>query len=485
MDGSFMRRAFLSSILLSAVLAGCGGDTALKSKDEPAYQGVTLRLCIEKGSPLSEALRIRVPEWEARTGAKVETAEAETIDPGADVAACSGTTLAGLPHRRPLSSEFKRRTEVQFINVPYLQQTAFGARRGAAIGIPLTVEQFLLWRRADLFNDDKLKAAYKQEFMKDLAPPTTWEDYARVAAFFQKSNAVKFGCAEAFGDDADGLRGLFARAASYSEDPRSTPLDVADARSRLADPDFQKAAENLLASLKSSPAAGGASVSLKQARRIFAAGDAAMILVPLPPTSDPSFKVAPGFTDKLGVSALPTSAEVFSPKSKTWRPRQLKGEEVPPAPYFAATGHYLCISETTKNPVAAENLVAFLADARESAYLVQGARLGLTPSREDMLSDSGRFSGGYGLPGKLTADYFSLVRDNLRPSRWATDLRVPNVDAFLKPLGEQLRAAAAGKVSLPAALEKAHQTWRKEIERRGDEFIDDYRMGQGFSPRIK
>ena len=187
----------------------------------------------------------------------------------------------------------------------------------------------------------------------------------------------------------------------------------------------------------------------------------------------------------LAVSALPTSAEVYGAKSNAWRPRQLKGQEVPSAPYFATTGYFLSAAESTKNPAAAENLIAFLASMNDNAYLVQGARLGLTPSREEMLNDSGRFASGYGLPGKVTADYFELVRENLRPSRWATDLRVADAKGFLKPLGERLRAAVAGSVAILAALQNAHQAWQKEIATRGDAFVDEYRMSHGFSKRIK
>ena len=210
-----------------------------------------------------------------------------------------------------------------------------------------------------------------------------------------------------------------------------------------------------------------------------------MILVVVPPTSNPSLKVGPGFTDRLAVSTPPTSDEIFDAKSKTWRERRMKGNIDPIAPYYATTGYFLCAAESTKNALAVENLIAFLASVRDNAYLVQGARLGLIPAREEMLNDSGRFSSGYGLPGKLTADFFALIRDNLRPLRWATDLRVANAKSFLKPLGEQLQRAVAGTTSAATALQKAHQAWQKELAARGDVFVDEYRTSHGFSPRIK
>src|SRR5688500_7313789 len=106
---------FLSILPLLGVfvsLSGCGGDTAPKKGDTPTFAGVTLRMSIEKGSPLSEALRLRIPEWEARTGAKVETTEDEVVIPDADVAACSGATLAELSERRAFSAEFKKNNDV-------------------------------------------------------------------------------------------------------------------------------------------------------------------------------------------------------------------------------------------------------------------------------------------------------------------------------------------------------------------------------------
>jgi multiple sugar transport system substrate-binding protein len=44
-------------------------------------------------------------------------------------------------------------------------------------------DQFALYYRKDIFDDPKLKDAYKAKFGKDLAVPTTWDDYAQTAQF--------------------------------------------------------------------------------------------------------------------------------------------------------------------------------------------------------------------------------------------------------------------------------------------------------------
>ena len=479
-----MLRGVISISLLS-FMVGCGRDAVGPSTAQPSFAGTSLRLSIEQGSPLSEALRLRVPEWEARTGAKVTVTEDAVVDGEADMAACTGTALAELPARKFLSAEFKRKADVGFVNIPYLHQTAFGARSGEPIAIPLAVEQLLLWYRADLFADARLQESYSSQFKQRLAPPKTWDEYVRVAKFFLDSKAVKYGCVEAFNPDAAGLHGFFARAASFSEDPRSTPFDVADGRSRLGDPEYAKAADNLVTSLACSPASGGKYVSEAEARKTFATGDAAMILVASPPTSHPSLKVAAGFNDKLGVAPLPASPLVYSAKSKAWRDRNLKNEEIPAAPYFASTGHYLSLSDKSSGTAAAENLLIFLSSATDNAYLVQGARMGLTPAREELLNDSGRFAGGFGLSVKLTADYFTLVREGLRPKRWSSDLRVEKSAGFLKSLFQELRLAASGSKTTTDALAVAHDAWRIELDKRGETFVEEFRMSQGFSPRMK
>jgi len=47
--------------------------------------------------------------------------------------------------------------------------------------------------RTDLFNDPKNQAAFRAQFLRDLAPPTTWEEFEQTARFFTDPAANRYG----------------------------------------------------------------------------------------------------------------------------------------------------------------------------------------------------------------------------------------------------------------------------------------------------
>ena len=47
--------------------------------------------------------------------------------------------------------------------------------------------------RTDLFNDPANQAAFRQQFFRDLAPPTTWEEFEQTARFFTDPAANRYG----------------------------------------------------------------------------------------------------------------------------------------------------------------------------------------------------------------------------------------------------------------------------------------------------
>jgi multiple sugar transport system substrate-binding protein len=47
--------------------------------------------------------------------------------------------------------------------------------------------------RTDLFNDPKNQAAFRAQFFRDLAPPTTWEEFEQTARFFTDPAANRYG----------------------------------------------------------------------------------------------------------------------------------------------------------------------------------------------------------------------------------------------------------------------------------------------------
>jgi ABC-type glycerol-3-phosphate transport system substrate-binding protein len=55
---------------------------------------------------------------------------------------------------------------------------------GSFVGMPAWTNSEILYYRTDLFDDPTQQANFKAEYGYDLAPPTTWDQYADIAKFF-------------------------------------------------------------------------------------------------------------------------------------------------------------------------------------------------------------------------------------------------------------------------------------------------------------
>jgi multiple sugar transport system substrate-binding protein len=458
-------------------LAGCGERSTPKDSAAPAaFPGVTLKLSAEKACSYADALRLRLPDFEARYQCKVELTEAEAADSGADLALTGGVGFAKLEKRISLADNLAAEPLLEFVEFPFAYRTAFGARDREPAAFPFTTERLALWYRADLFADPKLAAAYKSETGKPLAPPTTWADYSAIAAFFVKQKACKHGCAEAADGSRDGLRNLFARAAGNALEPRSILLDAETARPKLANPEFARALADWQAALAHSPAAGKGTLSDRDARQAFAAGDAAMLISILPPFVELAMKPARTIADGAAVADLPSGAEVYDAKAKKWTPRKPDARFT----HFGGAGQFLSISANTPHREACLALLRFLGDPKNTAYIVQGARLGLTPLRTELLNDSSRFS-SYGLTPRTTGRYFELVASGIRSPDWTTDLRIKSEAEFRRTLWASLEPALAGKAPAADALASAQKEWEKLATAGGRELLNEYRLSLQFT----
>ncbi|MEA2333283.1 MAG: multiple sugar transport system substrate-binding protein [Thermoleophilaceae bacterium] len=60
-------------------------------------------------------------------------------------------------------------------------------------GLPIQANALTMSYRTDLFDDEKEKAAFKSQNGKDLAVPTTWDDFVTVAKFFTRPSEKRWG----------------------------------------------------------------------------------------------------------------------------------------------------------------------------------------------------------------------------------------------------------------------------------------------------
>jgi multiple sugar transport system substrate-binding protein len=457
--------------------AGCG-DRESAPLDPDKLPGATMRVSIERGCPLLDAVRVQLGEWQARTGVSVKLEEANRVDPQADVCLVSGFALPSLVEAREIPRAVLSDPELGHAQLPAIYRTVLTVRDGKPVACPLATDMIYLWYRTDLFADENLAGAFKKRFGRPLEVPRTWTEYLRQAQFFQEQGAVKFGCVEAMDESTDGIRNWLARCAAYakSADWSSFEFDAETGEPRLAAAPFVRGLSEWIEARRWSPAATSAVVTAASARRVFRSGQAAMLLDRLPPTVAPGNDVTDRVDEFIGVAALPGADMVFDPRTAVSR----KLDEPSTCIHLATTGWYVVLG-TGRERAAAERLFVFLAGEAHCHYLAAAAQHGVIPVQSALLSEPARYH-GYRLPAKTTSRLFELTRLGLRHDNWICDLRVAKAPELYRSLQRHLQEALVGKRTPIESLTAAENQWRESVKAERLALRDEYRRSLGLPP---
>jgi len=192
--------------LLLTLLSGCGGSSkppAAETPKAPAdkpFAGVSLRF-VAANHPWTESLRPLIPEFEQKTGIKVnlEAYFEDQLTQKLTVELTSGTSTIDVFMQRPLqeAKQFQKngwyenldnflkdpkKTPADYDPNDFFPSALASERVGTALtGIPIVTEQEILYYRKDLFEKDKIKV------------PTTWQELEAAAKHFHAPDKGFYG----------------------------------------------------------------------------------------------------------------------------------------------------------------------------------------------------------------------------------------------------------------------------------------------------
>lgn len=463
----------MSLLLMSG--AGCGAPDS-PTTGVTRYDGVELTVSVPEDSPLLGAIDLRLTEWQVRTGSK-----AQLIHSGvADIQIDEGNTPAA-QELVAITPEALQSSTLSYSDFSPRYQRIFDVQGDDTVRIPLSTDGVFVWYRRDLFENDEIASEYETKTGKKLEPPITWKDYRAIAEFFHGHDAVKFGCSEAMDESEDAVRNFFVHAAAYGKGKSwsSFAIDTESGTPLLTAEPFRLALVDWISLRKFSPAGmDGSAISDSEARRIFRVGDAALLLSRIPPTVDPQSKESYPTSKSTGVVSLPGSETVVNPKTQSSETE----EAINSCVHLGTTGWY--VSYGKPNPsAAATDLLLFLSHAEETEFLVQAARHGVPPARNELLDQPERFV-GYRLSPDTTRRWFSLLRNSFATENWIADLRTANASELYRSLAKHLSAALREEVSAEAALKQANEEWKEIIGRDRDGFLKEYRQSLGLPALI-
>ena len=199
--------AAATALVMAAGLAACGAG----GDDSSSDGGKTVTVLVEGGGKAE--LEPVAKAFTEETGTKVSLVElpydglydrlAGEFSSGSvsfDVAALDAIWLRGFADGvEPLDDMFT--DEVQADLFPALVEEA--QVDDTFVGMPVWTNAEILFYRTDLFEDPKQQGAFEKEYGYPLAPPTDWEQFQDMAAFFTQDTDGD-GTTDLYGTDVKG-----------------------------------------------------------------------------------------------------------------------------------------------------------------------------------------------------------------------------------------------------------------------------------------
>lgn len=183
----------VSAVLLSSVLVGCGGNSAVPGRSNTSSNN-SITVLVESGSPAETLAIATAEEFKALTGYEViidATPYSGMFDKLSTSIRANATTydvvsldvlwLSAFEHALlPLDEIATEEITSDFL--PTLQDG--GTLHGNLLGFPMWINAKVLIYRSDLFRDDIQRENFKEEYGRELTVPTTWDEFKEVAKFF-------------------------------------------------------------------------------------------------------------------------------------------------------------------------------------------------------------------------------------------------------------------------------------------------------------
>jgi multiple sugar transport system substrate-binding protein len=184
--------------------------------DYGKFDGVTLKVKLIGGTQY-EKLYTRIPEWEKLTGAKIEIVSSKNyfdLDreikqdiAGSTINWCVGSNHTSFaPQYGDIYIDLKEVVPAEELAL-YVPGTLKSAEiDGRLVQLPRVTDVSNLYYNKRVYNDETVKAKYKEKFGKDLAPPTTYDEF-KEQAIFLASPPNLYGTA--FAGKDEGMTGRF------------------------------------------------------------------------------------------------------------------------------------------------------------------------------------------------------------------------------------------------------------------------------------
>lgn len=473
-DPTRRRPTHLMMLALAALL--CFGQAVAQDQDQP-FKGQKIVIVANAGGN-SDYMKIAAQDWEAATGATVELNPIPFGDIQSKVlqAMTTGTHIGdvfALPtgiagslitggYVIPVPEDAQAALDLDDIPPAYRENLFWD---GVQYAWPWDGDIFTLNYRKDLLTNADYQAAFESEYGYPLAVPTTWQQYADIAAFFNGGRrGVPYGWAEVAGRGQGSFHAFSARAVSYAKTANDPAFyfdpDTMDAR--INNPGFVRALQDWVDALPSAiPSV--TTLGAFETHMAFISGQV-MFNIDWTDTGimaqDPTLSAVRG---KIGSAILPGSNEVWDSDAEAW----VTMDEPNQPAYLAFGGWIIFVPKNAENLDAAISLANYFGSPEVMTKASQTPNSGVNAVRLSTMQDLAGWTSGANFPDEAAAkDYLDamVIGDN-----FVNQLRIPGENQYEEAVELAVSQALSQQMTPQEALDQAAETWNEITDRLGRE----------------
>jgi ABC-type glycerol-3-phosphate transport system substrate-binding protein len=477
---------------------GCGDDSNPTASITKPFTGVSLNLrCPDR--EFAEALSPAARSWAERTGAKIAIqVEPMVSGDSADIGIIDVPefgTWADRGDLKPVPPSLRTQDNpYQWTGLLPVYREQLIVWGGQAQAIPLAGDGSVIVYRADRLKDPTFIAKFKSQVGREPADPSTWEEFAAIAAVF----AALDGKPSLPALTNSELATLFFRIAACHDnlaqhesmqtklggglESLSFQFDLTNGNPRLTDPAFVESARWLadLTAKKCLPPPAAGTTSDPAAA--FAKNQAMIAVLSLAQLAQ--FPRENGaIPERFGIAAMPGTRTAFDPEKQ--RLVLLPGRSQNYIPYFSG-GKLGVVRTRCSDSTAAFDLLAELGGPTRSLEIISAAALGAGPFRTSHLDhDRLPIWYGYGFEAsrsdRLRAALLQYV--NLETKNPTCGLRGPDQAELYTAAGNAMGKIASGTGKpVEAELRQLQDDWKQIDKKTPDEIrLKQRKMAAGLN----
>jgi len=322
---------------------------------------------------------------------------------------------------------------------------------GVQVAIPFDGDQFNLFYNTQAFSDEENQAAFLEEYGYELAPPTTWDQYAEMALFFNgrdwdHDGQPEYGTSEAWLSGGYAYWWFMARFAAYGGmyfDKDMNPL--INSENGIA------ALNNMLKTVNATPP-GTTSAGYTECEAAFCNGDVPMCICWNSVGKTAMNANSSLITPNVGIALVP-GAEVNG--QFVQRPTLPTGWVAGIPKYISAEKKELALKviEKFSSPDVALDAALY------HPACVDAWRISTFESQDwaNRWTDDGAPALGQQMIDTMKATV----------EMGFADMQIPGTDEYIQALDKEISAALIGQKTAEQALNDAAQEWNAITERRG------------------